>query len=317
MGKKKKNEEIILNNEELQSTTLGYLEDEKKGPAGLIILFLIFILFVFFLPTITKGVNKLFGKDTTGIVQPNVEQNKEKENNDTQEIKMYDLSDELAFEYNNINFSEFKKYQDNKKYYISFKLENNSKNLIDLSKTKYYIETYSEDKTLLERHIFNYTKINTKSYSTQIIELNSEEYEKINKLVISLKTIEDYPDVTLKINTSEEYVLTCNNVNNILIYTFNKNSKLVRINDTVNYNNDNSIEYANSLNYYRNQVATINNEDGISSSLVEITTGFTVKTDVNVKNADLSTISNDKYYGTENVPKEIKFEMESRGYNCQ
>lgn len=317
MGKKKKNEEIILNNEELQSTTLGYLEDEKKGPAGLIILFLIFILFVFFLPTITKGVNKLFGKDTTGIVQPNVDQNKEKENNDTQEIKMYDLSDELAFEYNNINFSEFKKYQDNKKYYISFKLENNSKNLIDLSKTKYYIETYSEDKTLLERHIFNYTKINTKSYSTQIIELNSAEYEKINKLVISLKTIEDYPDVTLKINTSEEYVLTCNNVNNILIYTFNKNSKLVRINDTVNYNNDNSIEYANSLNYYRNQVATINNKDGISSSLVEITTGFTVKTDVNVKNADLSTISNDKYYGTENVPKEIKFEMESRGYNCQ
>lgn len=317
MGKKKKNEEIILNNEELQSTTLGYLEDEKKGPAGLIILFLIFILFAFFLPTITKGVNKLFGKDTTGIVQPNVDQNKEKENNDTQEIKMYDLSDELAFQYNNINFSEFKKYQDNKKYYISFKLENNSKNLIDLSKTKYYIETYSEDKTLLERHVFNYTKINTKSYSKQIIELNSEEYEKINKLVISLKTIEDYPDVTLKINTSEEYVLTCNNVNNILIYTFNKNSKLVRINDTVNYNNDNSIEYANSLNYYRNQVATINNKDGISSSLVEITTGFTVKTDVNVKNADLSTISNDKYYGTENVPKEIKFEMESRGYNCQ
>lgn len=317
MGKKKKNEEIILNNEELQSTTLGYLEDEKKGPAGLIILFLIFILFAFFLPTITKYVNKLFGKDTTGIVQPNVDQNKEKENNDTQEIKMYDLSDDLAFEYNNINFSEFKKYQDNNKYYVSFKLENNSKDLIDLSKTKYYIETYSEDKTLLERHIFNYAKINTKSYSTQIIELNSEEYEKMNKLVISLKSIEDYPDVTLKINTSEEYVLTCNNVNNILIYTFNKNSKLIRINDTVNYNNDNSIEYANSLNYYRNQVATINNKDGISSSLVEITTGFTVKTDVNVKNADLSTISNDKYYGTENVPKEIKFEMESRGYNCQ
>ncbi len=317
MGKKKKNEEIILNNEELQSTTLGYLEDEKKGPAGLIILFLIFILFAFFLPTITKYVNKLFGKDTTGIVQPNVDQNKEKENNDTQEIKMYDLSDDLAFEYNNINFSEFKKYQDNNKYYVSFKLENNSKDLIDLSKTKYYIETYSEDKTLLERHIFNYSKINTKSYSTQIIELNSEEYEKMNKLVISLKSIEDYSDVTLKINTSEEYVLTCNNVNNILIYTFNKNSKLIRINDTVNYNNDNSIEYANSLNYYRNQVATINNKDGISSSLVEITTGFTVKTDVNVKNADLSTISNDKYYGTENVPKEIKFEMESRGYNCQ
>ena len=36
MGKRNKKEQIVINNEELQTTTLGYLEDEKKGPFGLI-----------------------------------------------------------------------------------------------------------------------------------------------------------------------------------------------------------------------------------------------------------------------------------------
>ena len=50
MGKRNKKEQIVINNEELQTTTLGYLEDEKRGPFGLIFLFLIFIVFAFFLP---------------------------------------------------------------------------------------------------------------------------------------------------------------------------------------------------------------------------------------------------------------------------
>ena len=317
MGKRNKKEQIVINNEELQATTLGYLEDEKKGPFGLIFLFLIFIVFAFFLPEITNYVNKLMGKNTTGIIEPTVDPTKkdDKDNNE-EEAKMYDITDSLTFDYTSIKFSEFKKYEDNNKYYISFRLDNNSDKMIDLSKSKYFIETYSEDKTLLERHIFNYTKLNTKSYTTEIIELTYDEYNKANKIIISYKTLEDYPEVSLNIDTNSEYVLSCSNSKNKLIYTFNKDSKLVRINDTVNYANDNSSNYANALINYRNQVANFNNIDGISSSLVEITTGFTVTTDVNVKTVNLNSVNNSNYYGTDAIPKEVKFEMESRGYSC-
>ena len=317
MGKRNKKEQIVINNEELQATTLGYLEDEKKGPFGLIFLFLIFIVFAFFLPEITNYVNKLMGKNTTGIIEPTIDPTKkdDKDNNE-EEAKMYDITDSLTFDYTSIKFSEFKKYEDNNKYYISFRLDNNSDKMIDLSKSKYFIETYSEDKTLLERHIFNYTKLNTKSYTTEIIELSYDEYNKANKIIISYKTLEDYPEVSLNIDTNSEYVLSCTNSKNKLIYTFNKDSKLVRINDTVNYANDNSSNYANALINYRNQVANFNNIDGISSSLVEITTGFTVTTDVNVKTVNLNSVNNSNYYGTDAIPKEVKFEMESRGYSC-
>lgn len=317
MGKRNKKEQIVINNEELQTTTLGYLEDEKRGPFGLIFLFLIFIVFAFFLPEITNYVNKLMGKNTTGIIEPTIDPTKkdDKDNNE-EEAKMYDIADSLTFDYTSIKFSEFKKYEDNNKYYISFRLDNNSDKMIDLSKSKYFIETYSEDKTLLERHIFNYAKLNTKSYTTEIIELSYDEYNKANKIIISYKTLEDYPEVTLNIDSNSEYILSCSNSKNKLIYTFNKDSKLVRINDTVNYANDNSSNYANALINYRNQVANFNNIDGISSSLVEITTGFTVTTDVNVKTVNLNSVNNSSYYGTDAIPKEVKFEMESRGYNC-
>ena len=317
MGKRNKKEQIVINNEELQTTTLGYLEDEKRGPFGLIFLFLIFIVFAFFLPEITNYVNKLMGKNTTGIIEPTIDPTKKDDKDNTQEeAKMYDIADSLTFDYTSIKFSEFKKYEDNNKYYISFRLDNNSDKMIDLSKSKYFIETYSEDKTLLERHIFNYTKLNTKSYTTEIIELSYDEYNKANKIIISYKTLEDYPEVTLNIDSNSEYILSCSNSKNKLIYTFNKDSKLVRINDTVNYANDNSSNYANALINYRNQVANFNNIDGISSSLVEITTGFTVTTDVNVKTVNLNSVNNSNYYGTDAIPKEVKFEMESRGYNC-
>lgn len=317
MGKRNKKEQIVINNEELQTTTLGYLEDEKRGPFGLIFLFLIFIVFAFFLPEITNYVNKLMGKNTTGIIEPTIDPTKkdDKDNNE-EEAKMYDIVDSLTFDYTSIKFSEFKKYEDNNKYYISFRLDNNSDKMIDLSKSKYFIETYSEDKTLLERHIFNYAKLNTKSYTTEIIELSYDEYNKANKIIISYKTLEDYPEVTLNIDSNSEYILSCSNSKNKLIYTFNKDSKLVRINDTVNYANDNSSNYVDALINYRNQVANFNNIDGISSSLVEITTGFTVTTDVNVKTVNLNSVNNSSYYGTDAIPKEVKFEMESRGYNC-
>lgn len=316
MGKKKEKIEIRLSDEELMPSTIGILEETKSGTVGLIILFLIFTLFAIFLPNITEGINKLLGKDDSVVVNPDegIVPNPDDEEEVT--ATMYDLTENLEITYNDIKFSKFVKYEINGVYYISFSLENMSDNIIDFENTKYYLETYTTDKTLLGRHIFNNTKLNLKANTTQTLEITSEEYNNISKILITEKTKADYPEVSLNENDSKQYTLTCIKNKDNIIYTFDKDKNIIRIKDTINVLNDNSTTYSQNLSLYQNQVANLNNKTGISSSLVEISTGFIVSIDISVKSANLKEISNDNYY-SEAEPKVIDFEMEARGYNCQ
>ena len=316
MGKKNKKIEIRLSDEELIPSTIGFLEETKKGFAGLIVLFVIFIGFALFLPNITNYVNKLLGKDQSVIVTPPKEEEKEK-NPEENNVTMYVFSENLTFTYKDLTFSNFKKYQLEELYYISITLKNNSKKTIDFTNDKYYLEIYSEDKTLLGRRVFNNDQVNTDSTNIQLIELSENEYNNLDKLVISLKTEKDYPEVELTEDANKEYNLNCSKTGNNINYVFEKNNKLIRIKDTLNTNNDFSTRYSQTLSFYQSQVANYNNKTGVSSSLVEISTGFTVTTDIIVKNANISELSNDNYYSNNASPKVVKFEMEARGYNCQ
>lgn len=317
MGKKNKKIEIRLSDEELIPATIGTLEEVKKGSLGLIVLFLIFILFAIFLPNITDYVNKLLGKDNNNVTLIPEDNIVNEDEEDEEEIsKMYDLTDNLEIIYNNIKFSNFTKYELNKTYYISFNLENKSNDIIDFETNRYYLETYSDDKTLLRRHIFSNSKLNLKSYITQSLEITEEEYNSVSKILITQKTIEDYPEVSLKENDNNQYTLTCEKNTNNIVYTFDKEANLIRIKDTINILNDNSTFYSQSLSLYQTQVANLNNTSGISSSLVEVSTGFTVTTDISVVSANMKEINNDNYYSKAN-PKIIDFEMKARGYNCQ
>ena len=316
MGKKNKKVEIILNNEELIPTTIGYLEEEKKSSLVLVILFVIFIAFALFLPDITSKINKLLGNDEDIIITPTKEEEKE-ENSEENNVTMYDFSESLTFTYKDLTFSNFKKYQLEELYYISITLKNNSKKTINFTNDKYYLEVYSYDKTLLGRRVFNNDQVNADSTNIQLIELSENEYNNFSKLVISLKTEKDYPEVVLTENVNKEYSLNCSKTGNSINYVFDKNNKLTRIKDTVNTNNDFSTRYSQTLSFYQSQVANYNNKTGVSSSLVEISTGFTVTTDINVKTAKINELSTDNYYSTDTSPKVVKFEMEARGYSCQ
>ena len=315
MGKKKEKIEIRLSDEELMPATIGILEEAKSGTVGLIILFLIFTLFAIFLPNITEGINKLLGKDDSVLVNPDegIVPNPDVEEEVVE--SMHDLIDDLEITYNDIKFSKFVKSEINGVYYISFSLENMSDNMIDFEKTRYYLETYTTDKTLLSRHIFNNNKLNLKSILTQTLEITEEEYNNVSKVLITKKTKDDYPEISLNENDSKQYSLTCIKNKDNIIYTFDKDKNIIRIKDTINVINDNSTIYSQSLSLYQNQVANLNNKTGISSSLVEISTGFIVSIDISVKSANLKKISNDNYY-SEAEPKVIDFEMESRGYSC-
>ena len=314
MGKRKKIQPK-LSNEELVPSTLGYFEENKRGLFGLVLIFIIFICVAVFMPQITDYVNKFLGKTDDEIIEPdsNVNNSNDDNLNSGEKIVMYDISDTLEFEYNKIKFSSFRINLE----YLNFNVQNTTDELLDFGTTKYYIETYSSDGTLLERHIFNSIKVNPSSTMTQNIVLLENEIDKVSKIEISNKNEKDYPDVTLQANSNNEYTLVCNNEVNTLTYTYDKDNKLLKITDVINYKNDKSTKYSSNLTLYQNKVATLNNKEGISSSLVEISTGFTVTTDIDLSKANTKELSNNNYYDNKTLPKVVKFEMESRGFSCK
>ena len=183
MGKKDKNTEIFINDTELEPTTIGYLEDTNESPVGLIILFTVFIIFAILLPYITGFVNDLFDKEdkkVTPIVEPTVDDDNKEE---TPEIVMYDFNSELSFKINDITFKSFNKYGTEEGYYLSFNMSNSGKENIDFSNTKYFIESYNSEKMLISRHIFSNNILSPGTSLNEIIEINQDEYNSLEKII--------------------------------------------------------------------------------------------------------------------------------------
>ena len=311
MGKRKKIE-VKLSDQELVPSTIGYLEENKKGFIGLILIFIVFIGVAVFMPQINDYVNKYLGKTDSDTIIPEKDSDKNNQN-PVEKTVMYDMNETLEFEYNKLKFSKFKISSG----YLSFNIENTTEDLIDFGINRYYIETYSSDSTLLERHIFNSNKLNPTSMTTQNVKLIDGEESKISKIEISSKSEKDYPEVVLQINSNNENILTCNDGINSIEYTYDKDNKLLKIKDIVNYKNDKSATYSNNLTVYQSRVSEYNNKEGVSSSLVEISTGFMVTTEIDAKKADLSGLNNENYYDSKTLPKVVRFEMESRGFSCK
>ncbi len=312
MGKKDKNTEIFINDTELEPTTIGYLEDTNESPVGLIILFTVFIIFAILLPYITGFVNDLFDKEdkkVTPIVEPTVDDDNKEE---TPEIVMYDFNSELSFKINDITFKSFNKYGTEEGYYLSFNMSNSGKENIDFSNTKYFIESYNSEKMLISRHIFSNNILSPGTSLNEIIEINQDEYNSLEKIIISEKNTNDYSDITLNADNT----LTCSNDINSILYTFNKDGKLESINDTVNFANNNATLYNIYLNQYKTLVTNYNNQNGVKSNIIEVSSGFTVTTNIKTSDANIKNLKNDNYYNNETTAKVVKFEMESRGYSC-
>lgn len=316
MGKKQKKESIIINDNELEVTTLGILEENKKSSVMLFIFFAIFIIFALFLPNITGFINSLFEEKEAEpvIVSPD---DKDEEKDDEKEIiETYEYSNELVVNVDKLTISAFNKLETSGNYYISFSVLNNSENLIKIGEVKYFIELYNNDNTLLGRHIFNTINISSKASSTQLLSVSEEEYNSFTKLIILSKTEKDYSDYTLKENEDKEFILSCFKKENTIKYYYDKTNKLITINDSFNFTNDFSPIYANNLNTFKTTTVNYNNLNGVTSSLVEVSSGFTVSTLIDVETANISQLSNANYYSSNNLPKVVKFEMEARGYSC-
>ena len=319
MGKKMKKSDIKLSDQELIPSTIGYMEDEKTGPWGLIILFAIFIGVAFFLPEITDFGKKLLGKtDPTTMVPVDGNQEDPGSGNVTPDKpktdSMHDFSEDLTFTYDDIKFSDFSKIDNNGKYKLSFVMENSTTEDIDLTSNKYFIEIYN-DNTMLGRHIIDLDEVKKTSKISYSTNLNVDEYNNLSKLLLVKKSLNDYSEFTLTTTAGDNYILTCNNSNSNLVYTFNSKYTLIKIKDTLQVSSEEP-DYSSILTEYKLNASEYNNISGVASNILESESGFVMTTDIETSKANIDNLNNKMYYSTKAEAKDIKFEMESRGYSC-
>lgn len=306
---KKNKQKVILEDTELKPQVIGYTYQKKNNIFRVIIIFVVFGLAVFYINDISVFINDLIGKNTAPSINNNTYENKNQDYNDNSSNEViYNLySDSLEIKENNITLNNFN-FENNK---LTFDVYNNSNVIIDLTDKKYYVETYTENKTLLERHKLDIKTINSDSKISYQFDINSSFYY----LVLEEKSVDDYPVVNLEYDDASYAYIICTKNNETVIYKFNKD-KLVEIKNTISESDTNDSNYYTNYVSYQNKAMSYNNMTGITASFNGTLNGFTAIFLLDLQKVNLSLIDEIYYYGYNELPKVVKFEMQTYGFNC-
>ena len=288
-----------------EPVVIGNLRKQNRGTFGLIIFFLILILFAIFLPNIKNFISNINDKNIkNNISNINNEKDEVVENptiSDDEEI-YYEINENTNFVYDNITFASFVLNTNSITFNVS------AAQTINLGSRNYYVEFYTIDKTFINR--IKIDSINTIPVSTTTVTeevsaniLNNAKFIKIIK--IETNTM---PEVTLNDNK-----LTCTLENDEIIYTF-ENNKLKNIKERLNMSNSNA-DYLDNLEKYKNYKNNYENIKGINISFIDTGTSFDFNFEV-----DYSIIKDDinldNFYEKDTLAKVINYEMTNKNYSC-
>ncbi len=315
MAKKKKfsYKNLKVNEEELSVTKIGEIATAGQNPIFVLFFFAFLLGFIFFLPTIVKYIQGENEKPDYSL-NAGTDSSEEKENIDTKELTYYDFGPSLTVSLKDgIKMHSFK-LVDN---VLHFTITNNGTNKFYFSKHNYFLEIYTDEKTLLERIILAKEGISKEESLNFSYDIQSSTATNMKKLVFVEKEITDYPNISLTTNEMNEETLTCNNNYETITYKF-KDAKLTSINDVVNYvRNVNDTNYESTLSLWKTRSTTYSNTSGVTSTFIDSGNGFVVSTVLDVEKVKVSNLENDNYYVYETLAKVINFEMEARGFSCQ
>ena len=308
---KKNKEKVVLEDIELKPQVIGYTYKKKSNLGRVIFIFGIFLIVILYINEISVFINDLLGKKTPVSIQNSTGNNNENKDNDevieNKEIIYNIYNSDLTITENNMILNNFNFINN----VLTFDIKNNSNNQIDLSNKKYFLETYTEDKTLLERLKVDINTINEGNKISYKFNIKNNFYY----LVLVEKKMEDYPVVNLKNDELGMGKITCTKGIENIIYTF-KNGELEEINHTITDNNIKEDNYYNRYNSYQNKVSNYNNLAGISATFNGSLTGFTAVIVIDLKTANLTNLNEKYYYSYKEIPKVVKFEQETRGFSC-
>lgn len=310
---KKNQEKVVIVDKELTPTVIGRLDTKQKSPVILIFIFLIFLGVALFLPDITNYVENYMNGNKQHSNKPNVNtpvvdnENSEKE----PEIKYYDYTSDLKITHESFTISNIEVIDN----LIKFDITNDTNNVLDLSKSKYYLEVYSEDTTLIQRIKISYGEIAASATNSYSYDLDDGVSNSLSKLLVITKTEADYPEAIIETDEAGNGSLVCTKGYETITYSFG-NGYLININDVVDYPNTQDMDYSNTLQDYQILATTYNNIAGISSTIVPLETGFTFTAVIDLRTADIKNLENNNYYNYRTEAKIVKFETESNGYSC-
>ncbi len=313
MARKKKNEHVILENIELKPQVIGYTYQKKSNIGRVIFIFIAFILVVYYINDISVFINKLIGKNSAetieGLSGSNNTNKNENGNNNTEKneiiYNIYDVSlviNEKDMTLNNFNYIDGR---------LTFDVNNKSNKQLNLSDKKYFIETYSENKTLLERVKLDIKTINESSKISFELNIKNPFYY----IVLEEKTIEDYPAISLTQDENGVALLRCLKGTEEILYTF-RNDELETIKHTISDNNVSDVNYYTKYGSYQSKATTYNTISGMSATFNGTLNGYTMIVAIDLANANLSNVEEKYYYGYKEIPEVVKFEMQTYGFNC-
>lgn len=307
---KKKKEIVVLENVELKPQIIGYTYKKKSNIGRVFFIFIAFALVVYYINDISVFINDLFGKETAVSIDNlagNTNKNENKNDFVENKIEYHLYSNELKIIEKDLIINNFNLNNN----ILKFDIINNTDKKINLTGKKYFLEIYNDSKTLLERHKIDILSFDPSEKESFELKITNEIYY----LVFEEKTTKDYPVVNLDKDANGNALFTCNKENDSIIYKFN-NDKLINIKHTVSESFIDDTLYYKRYNDYQSKATSYNNIDGISATFNGTLNGYSAVFDLNLEKINLEKINEKYYYSYKEVPKVIKFEMETYGFDC-
>lgn len=308
---KKKDEKVILENIELKPQVLGYTFQKKNNMGRVLIIFVAFILVVYFIDDISVFFNNLLGRETASVISNNANNNSNNnvdEDQEQKEVEYYAYSSDLKIDFEKLTIDTFN--IDNN--ILTFDVNNLSLESIDLSDKNIFLETYDENKNLIDR--FKLEIDNVANNSKISLKLNIK--QAFNYIVIKTLNEEDYPALTLNGNENGESTIVCTKDKETITYTF-KEASLIKINHKVVDNEINGADYYNNLKNYQDKINDYKQLEGMVTSFSSDSTGYTFDVTLDLAKVDLSKINEKYYYAYHKDAKVISYEMPTYGFTCK
>ena len=313
MAKKvKRVSNIVLENIELRPQVIGHIYQKKSNIGRVIFIFICFILVVYYINDISVFINNLLGRDTAITIgggsssnKPNVPNNSN--NNETKEIIYYEFKDGLTINESGLVLNNFK-LSDNK---LTFDANNNTNAIINLTNNKFFLELYTQNKTLLQRIKVDFNSIEANGKVSFSLDVDNPFYY----VVIVEKTTNDYPSVDYP---SEAGIIsfTCSKSGEQINYTF-ADEKLISIKHTINDSNINDANYLNRYNNYQREANTYNTLEGFTATFNGTDNGYSIIVSIDLEKTNSKNLTNKYYYNFGSEPKVVSFEMQTYGFSCK
>lgn len=312
---KKKIRNIKLEQNELKATTIGIFENRKKSSVGIVLILTIFVMFIIFLPEISKMVDEYLHPKTTIPVKPKpVTPVPAPDPGEEEPDLLSKFEASLKIDNEDITVDNFVLDEVNKT--LSFKVTNNRDESVRFEELNYYLELYTNDETLMERvKVTGEASIGSGLSISLTKKLKDTTASTLGLVGLVAKTTNDYNNVTLNTNEDGSAAMVCTSANEKVTYKF-MNQGLREVTSEVSY----MVTEPDYLTNYENNKKlsdTYKSKTGIVSTWFEYSEGYNITTNINLSEASRLYVFNADSFSAGVEPKVVKFEMEAQGFSCK